>query len=107
MNPSQTHNNLYAWGQVSNGRAGHVWECCKLYNYIFVYALAILFHHMATNWEQVTFVLHFLPKSFLQAYVTGVEHLAMLCGARKQGYFYVPKDPIMELPAETAVIVAF
>lgn len=79
----------------------------KMYIYIFVYAVTVLFEHMVTNHEQVTFVLCSLPKSFLQTYATGFENLTVLCGARKQGYFYVPKDLIMELPAETAIIVAF
>ena len=107
VNPSQTHNNLYAWGQVSNGRAADVWECCKTYIYVCVCVVAIPFQHMATNCERVTFVLSFLPKSFLQTYVTGFGNLTVLCGARKQGYFCVPKDLITELPAGTAIIVAF
>lgn len=54
VNPSQTHNNLYAWGQVSNGRAAHVWECCKIHIDMFVCAVAILSHQVATN--SITFV---------------------------------------------------
>lgn len=49
-----------------------------MYAYIFVYAVAVLFQHVATNSEQVTFVLYFLPKSFLQTSVTGFENLSAL-----------------------------
>lgn len=69
-----------------------------MYMYRFVYVVAIPFQHMATNHEQVTFVLYFLPKSFLQTHVTAFENLTVLCNAKKQGYFCMPKDLVMELP---------
>lgn len=46
------------------------------------------------------------PGAFCR-HVTGFENLTVLCSAKKQGYFCVPKDLIMELPAETAIVVAF